>query len=218
MMAITIVACHHIYPQGIFSMQGTIRCRVYWFFGLQLIFLIISHSIALAQLCEVPVATVTSVQGTVEAKRADGMTWQAAQLRDRYCPGDTIRVREDSRSDLALANRSVLRLNANSEITLQAMNEKRTFFMSLVQGAGHFFSRGPRTLEVQTPYTVVGVRGTEFFVHVQETQTLLSIFAGEVLASNEAGELALSGGQSAVAERGKAPVLRLVARPRDAVN
>ncbi len=144
--------------------------------------------------------------------------WRVVQLNGQYCPGDTIRVGEDSRADLTLANRSVLRLNANSEMTLEALREKRTSLMSLLKGASHFFSRGPRTLEVKTPYTVVGVRGTEFFVEVQADRTLMSIFEGEVLAANEVGELTLKSGQSAVAERGKAPVLRVVARPRDAVT
>ena len=39
-----------------------------------------------------------------------------------------------------------------------------------------------------------------------------------MVAANEAGSLTLTSGQSAVAEAGKAPVLRMVARPRDAVN
>jgi len=39
-----------------------------------------------------------------------------------------------------------------------------------------------------------------------------------VLAENEAGSLVLSSGQSAVAEKGKAPELRVVVRPRDAVR
>ena len=39
-----------------------------------------------------------------------------------------------------------------------------------------------------------------------------------MLAANEAGSLTLTSGQSAVAEAGKAPVLRVVARPRDAVQ
>ncbi len=53
---------------------------------------------------------------------------------------------------------------------------------------------------------------------MDDTQTFLSIFEGNVLAANEAGELNLTSGQSAVAEKGKAPVLRVVARPRDAVQ
>ncbi len=36
--------------------------------------------------------------------------------------------------------------------------------------------------------------------------------------ANEAGSLALASGQSAIAEKGRAPILRVVARPRDAVH
>ena len=90
--------------------------------------------------------------------------------------------------------------------------------VDLVRGAAHFFSRGPRTLDVRTPFTTAGVRGTEFFVSVEPDRTLLTIFEGSVVAESPAGSLALASGQSAVAERGQAPVARVVARPRDAVQ
>ena len=77
--------------------------------------------------------------------------------------------------------------------------------VSLLRGAAHFFSRGPRSLEVQTPFTIAGVRGTEFLVSVEPDRTLLTIFEGTVLAENQAGSLTLTGGQSAVAESGKPP-------------
>jgi len=144
--------------------------------------------------------------------------WQPVQLNDTYCPGDTLRVQERSRADVAMLNQSVLRLNANTTITLEAVKEERTGVVDLLKGAAHFFSRGPRSLEVHTPYTVAGVRGTEFFISVEETQAFLSIVDGQVLAANEAGSLTLTSGQSAVAEAGKAPVLRVVVRPRDAVQ
>jgi tetratricopeptide (TPR) repeat protein len=112
----------------------------------------------------------------------------------------------------------VLRLDANTTITLEAVKEERTGVVDLLKGAGHFFSRGPRSLDVRTRFTVAGVRGTEFFIRVEAEQASLSIFEGTVVAANEAGSLTLTSGQSAVAEAGKAPVLRIVARPRDAVH
>jgi tetratricopeptide (TPR) repeat protein len=129
-----------------------------------------------------------------------------------------MRVQDRSRADVALANESVLRLNANTAMTFEAAEEKRSSLVRLFKGAAHFFSRRPRSLEVHTPFTVAGVRGTEFYISVEDTKTLLSIFSGQVVASNAAGSLALSSGQSAVAEPGKAPVRRVVARPRDAVQ
>ena len=173
---------------------------------------------AVAQTCEKPVATVVSVQGTVESQRVGDTQWQPAQLHDTYCPGDTLRVQARSRADVAMLNQSVLRLNANTTIIFEAVKEERTGVVALLKGAAHFFSRGPRSLDVRTPFTVAGVRGTEFFISVEEDQAFLSIFEGTVLAANEAGSLTLTSGQSAVAEAGKAPVLRIVARPRDAVQ
>src|SRR4029453_6621599 len=129
-----------------------------------------------------------------------------------------IRVEERSRADVALMNQSVLRLNANTVITLEGVQEEGTSLVNLLKGVAHFFSRGPRSLEVRTPFTVAGVRGTEFLISVTVNQTFLSIFEGTGGVANEAGDLTLISGQSAVAEAGQAPVLRVVARPRDAVQ
>ena len=117
-----------------------------------------------------------------------------------------------------MLDQSVLRLNANTEMTVEAVKDERTGVVNLLRGAAHFFSRGPRSLEVQTPFTVAGVRGTEFLVGVEPDRTLLTVFEGTVLAQNPTGSLTLTSGQSAIAETGKAPVLRVVARPRDAVQ
>src|SRR2546426_1689031 len=158
-----------------------------------------------AKTCEPPPAKAASVQGTVEVRRAAETQWQPVQLNATFCPGDTIRVQERSRADIALLNQSVLRLNANSTITIEAPKEERTGVVELARGAAHFFSRGPRSLEVKTPFTIAGVRGTEFFESVEPDRTLLTIFEGTVLAENQAGNLTLTSGQSAV-EIGRAHV------------
>jgi tetratricopeptide (TPR) repeat protein len=117
-----------------------------------------------------------------------------------------------------LVNQPVLRLDQDTTITLGGVKEERTSVVELAKGAAHFFSRVRRNLEVITAFVNAGVEGTEFFVRVEEDKTFISIFEGKVLASNEAGSLTLASGQSAVAEAGKAPVLRVVVRPRDAVH
>lgn len=171
-----------------------------------------------AATCEKWVAKVVSVQGTVQVKKADETQWQTVKLNDTYCPGDTIRVLERSRADLALINQPLLRLDQDTTITLNGVKEDRTSWVELVKGAAHFFSRAPRSLGVITGFVNAGVEGTEFFVRVEADRTLLSVYEGKVSASNQAGILSMTGGQSAVAEAGKAPVLRAVARPRDAVQ
>jgi len=171
-----------------------------------------------AERCEQWAAKAVSVQGSVEARRVGETQWQPVKLNDAYCPGDKIRVNERSRADLSLVNQPLLRLDQNTTITLGGVKEKRTSVVELAKGAVHFFSRIRRNLEVITGFVNAGVEGTEGFIKVEEDRTFISIFEGQVLASNAAGSLTLTSGQSAVAEAGKAPVLRVVVRPRDAVH
>jgi tetratricopeptide (TPR) repeat protein len=185
---------------------------------LSFVIVVLYPGAASAERCEQWVAKVVSVQGTVDVKKVGEARWQPVELNDTYCPGDEIRAQENSRANLALINEAVLRLNQNTSMTLGEFKEEQTSLVDLFKGAAHFFSRKPRSLEVQTPFAIAGVRGTEFFIEVQEGQTFLSIFQGEVLAQNKFGQLTLTSGQSAVAERGKAPAMRVVVRPRDAVQ
>ncbi len=185
--------------------------------------LAVSSSGAIAQAtpqsaCDPAPARATSVQGTVEVRRTGGTQWQALRLNDALCPGDQIRVQERSRADIQLLDQSVLRLNANSTITVEAPKERTTGVVDLVRGAAHFFSRGPRSLEVKTPYTVAGVRGTEFFIGVDAQRAQMIVYEGTVVADSPTGSLTLKDGEAGVAVANKPPVAQVVARPRDAVH
>lgn len=174
--------------------------------------------LAIAQTANPAVAKAVSVQGAVETQRVGQTTWQTVKLNDTFVPGDTIRVQERSRADIALLDQSMLRLNANTTIKVEAPKAGKTGLINMLRGAAHFFARGPNSLEVETPFTVAGVRGTEFFVQLDPQAALLTVFEGTVVAQNAAGTLSLGDGQSAIAEAGKAPAMRVVARPRDAVQ
>jgi tetratricopeptide (TPR) repeat protein len=180
--------------------------------------LLVSPVASMAQGADESVAKAVSVQGTVEVQRVGQSQWQAVKLNDTFRPGDKIRVQERSRADIAMLNQSVLRLNANSTITVEAPKEQKTGVVALIRGAAHFFSRGPNSLEVNTPFTVAGVRGTEFYINLEPEATQLTVFEGTVVAENPSGSLTITNGQSAVAQAGKAPVERTVVRPRDAVQ
>ncbi len=154
----------------------------------------------------------------MESSASRNGAWRRVALNDSFCPGDSIRVGPQSRADIAILGQSVLRLNANADITVAAPKERTTGVVELLRGAVHFFSRGPRSLEVRTRFTTAGVRGTEFFVSAEPERTLVTVFEGRVVAENPVGSLAIGDGQSAVAEAGKPPLLRTVVRPRDAVQ
>jgi tetratricopeptide (TPR) repeat protein len=168
--------------------------------------------------CDPWIAKMVSVQGVVEVRRAGQTQWIPARLNDLYCGGDQVQVGERSRADLALINQPVVRLDQNTTISLGGIREQRVSWFDLVRGALYFFSRMPRNLEVRTAFVNAGVEGTEGLIVVESNRTLMTIFEGTVLASNPSGSLTLAGGQSAIAEQGRAPVLTVVVRPRDAVR
>ncbi|HEX9244075.1 MAG TPA: FecR domain-containing protein, partial [Anaeromyxobacter sp.] len=164
------------------------------------------------------VARAVSVQGTVEAQRAGGSDWAPVKLDEAFAAGDTIRVGPRSRAVVALLDRSVLRLGEGTTVKLRAPGPERSGVVDLLRGAVHFLTRGPRSLDVNTELVSVGVRGTEFIVTAEADATSITVFEGAVLAENAQGSLTLAGGQSAIAQRGQPPALRVVARPRDAVR
>ncbi|MGH7766249.1 MAG: FecR domain-containing protein [Candidatus Binatia bacterium] len=170
-----------------------------------------------ASACE-PIAKAVSVQGTVDVQRAGQTQREPVRLNDTFCAGDRIRVLGRSRADIALTNQPVLRLDQNSTIVLGGVRETRGSLIELVNGAAHFFSRLPRNLEINTAFVNAGVEGTEGLVRVDADKATVTIFEGKVLAQNQAGSVRLTDGQSAVAESGKAPVMTVVVRPRDAVQ
>ncbi|HWO41169.1 MAG TPA: tetratricopeptide repeat protein [Candidatus Eisenbacteria bacterium] len=168
--------------------------------------------------CEPWVARLVSAQGAVEVRRTGQTQWLPTRYGDTYCAGDQIQVGERSRADVALINQPILRLDQNSTITLGGLRDEGTSIIDLLRGALYFFSRTPRNLEVRTPFVNAGVEGTEGLIRVETNRTVMSIFEGTVSAVNPAGRLAVTGGQSAVAEQGRAPALVVVVRPREAVQ
>ncbi|NOR06108.1 MAG: tetratricopeptide repeat protein, partial [Deltaproteobacteria bacterium] len=171
-----------------------------------------------AQTCEEWVGKVVSVQGEVYARRTGETQWLPVKMNDTYCPGDMIQTQGQSRAAIVLRNETILRLDQKTTISFSGLEKEQPSILDLVTGAVHFFSRFPRGLKVVTPFVNAAVEGTEFFIRVEGDQTLLSILEGQVAATNKAGRLILSRGESAVAQAGQAPVPRVVVNPRDAVK
>ena len=171
-----------------------------------------------AEPCEDWVAKVVSVQGSVRALRTGQMRWLPVALDDTYCAGDVIWVQEQSRAAVVLRNDAILRLDQNTSITFTPVEEEQSFWIKLIKGAAHFFSRSPRSLRVATPFVNGAGEGTEFFVRVGPDEAFITVFEGRVAVINEAGGLLLKSGESALARADQPPVPQVVVRPRDAVQ
>jgi Tfp pilus assembly protein PilF/opacity protein-like surface antigen len=172
---------------------------------------------AFAQDCQPWIAKAVSVEGSVQAKRANETGWRPVKMWDEFCPGDMVRLLEESRAAIVLVNGAILRLDQNTTISFKG-TEKEVSLIEILKGVLNSFSRWPRSLEIFTPFVNGTVEGTEFLVKVDDSSTLISVFEGHVTASNKSGSIALTDGQSARAKAGQAPKSEIVVRPRDAVQ
>ena len=173
---------------------------------------------AVAASCEPSVAVAVSVQGDVRVKHGKTEPWIEVRHKDAFCRGDILRVMEWSRVDLLLMNETTLRLDQNTEIVFSAPEKGNDSWLDVLLGGAYFISRTPRRFKCGTPFVNAGIEGTEFFVRVESDKALVTVFEGRVAASNDRGTIAIARGQSVEASAGQAPVLRTVARPRDAVQ
>jgi tetratricopeptide (TPR) repeat protein len=162
---------------------------------------------AAAQECAAPVGRLESLDGEVSIQDQGVGTWRPAELGEQLC-------------QVVLVNDEVLRLDQETMLNLKdvPLDTAQPTLLDLAFGAVQSFSRSPKKVNVNTSYMTLAIRGTEFVIRAEQEQSLLTVFEGEVLASNAQGELPVPSGQSAVARPGQAPQPYLVARPRDAVQ
>jgi len=143
-------------------MKRTLPCQLSLILCLTFAATLLYPCAALAETCE--------VEGNVDVQRAGETQWQTVKLDDTFCPGDTIRVDDNSRTALSLENQPLLRLDQNTTITLGGVKEKQTSVVTLAKGAVHFFSRIRRNREVMTGFVNAGVEGTEGLIRVEENR------------------------------------------------
>ncbi len=168
--------------------------------------------------CETPVAQAVSLQGRVEIHSAEASDWTAVRLNERLCPGDRIRVGANSRAGLTLHNETLLRLDENTSVTINAPAEDGTSWLDLLQGVSHFISRIKHSFKVKTPYVNASIEGTEFVVSADADEARITVIEGQVLAQNPQGELMLGPGEQAVSVKAGAPRTALTLSPYDAVK
>ncbi len=168
--------------------------------------------------CDPWAAKMASLQGKVEAKRANSDKWQVTHLNEIFCAGDHIRVGAKSRAGIILANETLVRLDQNTALTLATVEKATPSLVEILKGIAHFISRVPRSLKVNTPFVNAAIEGTEFVVAVSGKQTQVTVFEGTILTKNSLGEVRITDGESIIASKGSAPSKTLLAKPRDTVQ
>jgi tetratricopeptide (TPR) repeat protein len=113
---------------------------------------------------------------------------------------------------------SQLRIGANSRVQLDESAGERNIEVFAGRLWARVVSWKERPVRFKTGRTIAAVRGTELAVAYDDDTSVVSVLEGEVLSENDDGSQVVGPGQSAVAAPGDGPVLRVVARPQDAVQ
>lgn len=162
-----------------------------------------------------------TVEGKVEIKRSGSANWIAAETSAVLKPGDQIRTATRSRASVRLTNLAVLRVNEQTTLEIRAANSPAsTPVLDLKAGSTYFFNRTkPMETQFRTPTVSGAIRGTEFALQVEESNTTtVSMFDGEVLLENEEGQLTIRNHEQARVEAGKAPTRTAVVVGHDLIQ
>jgi len=124
--------------------------------------------------------------GIVQIRHA-GESWQTAKNGTLLIQTDSIRTRNNSAASVILFESSIIRLDNNTEITLEEIiNIAKQTQIKIKQVSGRTWNTllkisGIDSYEVQTPNTIASVRGTSFFVEVLENgSTAVGVVHGNV--------------------------------------
>ncbi|MBW9259088.1 MAG: hypothetical protein K1562_15865 [Candidatus Thiodiazotropha sp. (ex. Lucinisca nassula)] len=76
--------------------------------------------------CQPVVARMVSLQGEAEVRRSVADSWSSVSRDSSFCPGDQLRVKDNSRVGLQLNNETLLRLSEQSNIRFAPPADQQT--------------------------------------------------------------------------------------------
>jgi len=191
------------------------RSSVHGFVGLTFCMAVLSGS-AVAEEC----GKLASVQNQVESRSGDSTEWSPSVRNQTLSARDRVRTGAASRAAILYSDQTLHRINEKSEIEVLPPDAGNPGVLKVISGQHYFSSRKPKDYgRVETPTVTAAIRGTEFVVDVGPGgTTTITMIEGVIDASNSFGDLRVHAGEAAFVEPGKAPVKRIVVRPRDAVS
>ena len=167
-------------------------------------------------------AEIVSLQGKGETREASESRWQEVAVRQKLAQGNFLRTGDASRMAVLLADQTQIRLAANSMIQIKQVGDNQERGTVLSQSAGRSWTQSknvPNRLTVETPSALAAIRGTdwELVVDADGTSTL-TVLSGEVHLANDQGSINIGAGEQGRAQKGRAPVKRILQNPRDRVQ
>jgi tetratricopeptide (TPR) repeat protein len=143
--------------------------------------------------------TVFSIQGTASVQRS-GTTLSVQEGMD-LVGGDEVITGEPGRVAIELLDGSYIRIASGSRMRLPGREKK----VGLLEGALHFLSHAEKEPVIETQQVTAAIRGTEFTIVADRSQTTISMLSGVVEGTSSGGAAHLTAGQGARFRSGKAP-------------
>ena len=162
----------------------------------------------------VQTATLDRVKGTVELLPAGSDTWRPASPGERVETGSRVRTGPLAAATLVFFDGSTTDLEAEAEVAIVQMSSRREGdrVIALRQTLGQTHSRvqplpdRASRFEIETPTSVVAVRGTEFTTAVEaDGTTRVAVVEGLVEVTAQEVTVSLRAGQETTVHPGRPP-------------
>ena len=148
-------------------------------------------------------AVITYVRGDVEKKLvSEKKDWEEAIKRDNVIGGDQVRTHDESRSEIRLADRSIIRMDQASQITLAELEaEKDAEKTSINLEEGKVWATVAKlsdesNFKISSKVAGASIRGTTFEISVgKKGETQVKVHRGEVEVYNPLAVQEYKGGK-----------------------
>lgn len=154
----------------------------------------------------------TMVKGKVEIQKPGAADWTVLAAKDGILPGSRIRSGADGEADILLADKAAFRVKPNSEIEITenlAVNDGSSRIAVKIDAGRllHRFDKMPPGSEYRmtTPAAGAVVRGTQFEISADASQTSVKVLTGKVDVENAAGKVQVSEKRGTRVSSGQAP-------------
>jgi hypothetical protein len=146
-----------------------------WYLGL-MVCLVLGTAVTVTSAVQGEIGQIKTLTGDVSIRRQD--VQQPAKVGDLLEQADTVITGVESSVGITFIDNSRVSAGPNSHITLEQFRFDPTthegaFLTKMHRGtlaiiSGQIASRTPDAMQVQTPKSLLGVRGTKFLVKVEE--------------------------------------------------
>ena len=133
------------------------------------------------------IAKVSYYVGDFRIKEPQRDEWKKAVMLQSLVSGDKVQTKEDSRGEVAFADGSIIRIDANSALDIvELKNEKAGQATAAKVWSGKVWANVNKMskkakFELASPTAVAAVRGTVYRMSVAEDQTTkIAVYSGEV--------------------------------------